>query len=70
MQTGRMHGGGGSRRCDRDHRGEKGRGEIGGVVSALSAGAYATTLLVMVDRVKGGGRAPLTPYQAGLNLPS
>ncbi len=27
-------------------------------VSALSAGAYTTTLLVMVNRVKGGGRAP------------
>jgi hypothetical protein len=30
------------------------------VVSALSAGAYTTTFLVMVDRVKGGGRAPPT----------
>ena len=27
-------------------------------VSALSAGAHTTTSLVMVDRVKGGGRAP------------
>ncbi len=27
-------------------------------VSALSAGAYTTTLLMMVDRVKRGGRAP------------
>jgi hypothetical protein len=27
-------------------------------ISALSAGAYTTTLYVMVDRVKGGGRAP------------
>jgi hypothetical protein len=29
-------------------------------VSALSAGSYTTTLLVVVDRVKGGGRA--TPH--------
>jgi hypothetical protein len=29
-----------------------------GSVSALSAGAYTTTLHVIVDRVKGGGRAP------------
>jgi hypothetical protein len=41
------------------HRGEKGRGAIGGVYLALSAGVYTTTLLVMVDRVKRGGRAPL-----------
>jgi hypothetical protein len=61
---------GGSRRCDRDHRGEKGRGEIGGVASALSAGAYATTLLVMVDRVKVRRRASPHHNQAGLNLPS
>ncbi len=27
-------------------------------VSALSAGAYTTTLYLMVDRVKRGGRAP------------
>jgi hypothetical protein len=27
-------------------------------VSALSSGAYTTTLLVMVDRLKGGRRAP------------
>jgi hypothetical protein len=33
----------------------RGREEIGESVSALSAGAYTTTLLVMVDRVKGGG---------------
>ncbi len=26
--------------------------------SALSAGVHTTTLIVMVDRVKGGGRAP------------
>jgi hypothetical protein len=32
-------------------------------VSALAAGAHITTLLVMVDRVKGGGRAP-PPHQA------
>jgi hypothetical protein len=36
----------------------KGRGETGGSVSALSAGAYTTTLFVMEDRVKDGGRAP------------
>ncbi len=29
-----------------------------GSVSAISAGAYTTTLFVMVDLVKGGGRAP------------
>ncbi len=51
-----------------DHRGEKSRGEIGGVyISALSAGAYTTTLLVMVDRVLEEGRVP--PPWAGLNLP-
>ncbi len=38
--------------------------------SAHSAGAHTTTLLVMVDRVKGGGRAPHHPRQAGLILPS
>jgi hypothetical protein len=38
----------------------RGRVEIGGNVSALSAGAYTTTLYVIIDRVKGGGRAPLT----------
>ena len=39
-----------------NHRGEKGRGEIGGVYLPLSAGAYTTTLLLMIDRMKGGGR--------------
>jgi hypothetical protein len=34
-------------------------------VSALSAGAYTTTLLVMVDRVKGEGRAPPTVTRLG-----
>ncbi len=29
-----------------------------GIVSALSAGAYTTMMLVMVVRVKGEGRAP------------
>ncbi len=38
---------------DSNHRGEKGRVEIGGV-PALSAGAY-TSILLMVNRVKGGG---------------
>jgi hypothetical protein len=33
----------------------RGRGEIGG--AALLAGAHTTTLLVMVDTVKGWGRA-------------
>ncbi len=37
-------------------------------VSALSAGEYTTTLLVMVDRVKGGG-VHFHPHQAGMNLP-
>ncbi len=36
-----------------------------GSVSALSAGAYATTLLAMVDTVKGGGRAPPTLTRLG-----
>ncbi len=47
-------GGGGAQSTHRD-RGDRGS------VSALRAGAYATTLLVMVDRVKGGGRAPPPP---------
>ncbi len=34
-------------------------------VSALSAGACTTTLLVMVDRVKGGGRARPTLTRLG-----
>ncbi len=40
----------------------RGRGEIRGRVSALSGGAYTTTLLVMVDRVKGEGIAPSPPH--------
>ncbi len=42
------------------HRGEKGRREIGSHVSALSVGAYTTSLVMvmMVDGVKGGRRAP------------
>jgi hypothetical protein len=40
-----------------------GRGEMGGGgVSALAAVAYTTTLLVMVDKVKVGGRAPDSFY--------
>ncbi len=39
-------------------------------VYALSAGAYTTTLLVMVDRVKGEERAVPRPHQTGQNLPS
>jgi hypothetical protein len=34
-------------------------------VSVLSGGEYTTTLLVMVDRVKGGGRAHLTLTREG-----
>ncbi len=52
------------------HRAEKSIGEIGGVYFALSAGEYTTTLLVMVDRMKGGGRATPHSHQAVLNLPS
>ncbi len=37
------------------NRREYGREEIGEEYLALSAGAYTTTLLVMVHRVKGGG---------------
>jgi hypothetical protein len=33
-------------------------------VSSLSSGAYTTTLLVMVDRVKRGGRAPPPPHSS------
>jgi hypothetical protein len=42
---------------------ERVRDEIGGVytVYALSAGAYTATLYVMVNIVKGGGRAPSLP---------
>ncbi len=36
-----------------------------GSVSALSAGAYTTTLYMMVDTVKGGGRAPSTLTRLG-----
>ncbi len=43
--------------CHRVHIGvEENQGEC--TVYVLSAGAYTTTMLVMVDRVKGGGRAP------------
>jgi hypothetical protein len=34
-------------------------------VSAHSAGAYTATLLVMVNVVKGGGRAPSTVTSLG-----
>ncbi len=43
----------------------RGRGGIGGSFSALSAGANTTTLLVMVDRVKGSGCAPPTLTRLG-----
>jgi hypothetical protein len=39
-------------------------------LAAHSAGAYTATLLVMVNVVKGGGRAPPHPQQPGLILPS
>jgi hypothetical protein len=48
----------------------RGRVEIGGSVSALSAGMYTITLYMMVGTVKGGGRAPPLPHQAGLIFPS
>jgi hypothetical protein len=43
----------------------KDRGETGGSVSALSAGAYSITLFVMEDRVKDGGRAPTSITRLG-----
>jgi hypothetical protein len=44
------------------HRGEKDTGEIGGVyLTSHLERTYTTTLLVMVDGVKGGGRAPPAP---------
>ncbi len=43
----------------------RGRVEIGGSVSALSAGAYITNLYVMVDIVKWGERAPPTLTRLG-----
>ena len=39
-------------------------------VSALSAGAYTTTLYLMVDRVKGGMGVQPSPHQPGLILSS
>ncbi len=49
----------------------QGRGETGGVyLPSLLERTYTTTLLLMIDRGKGGGRAPLPPHQAGLILPS
>jgi hypothetical protein len=35
------------------------------IVSALSAGVYTATLLVMVNVMKGGGRAPPTLTSLG-----
>jgi hypothetical protein len=43
----------------------RGRVEIGLSVSALSAGAYTTTLYVMVDTVKGDGTTPPTLTKLG-----
>ncbi len=40
------------------HRVHRGRYDIKGSVSVLSAGAYTATLDVMVNIVKGGGRVP------------
>jgi hypothetical protein len=37
----------------------------GGVYLPAGAGAYTTTLYVMVDRVKGGGCLPPHPHHAG-----
>jgi hypothetical protein len=54
------------------HRGNGGRGEIVKVyISALSAGGYyATTLLVMCRQTKKGRACTPHPHQAGLALPS
>ncbi len=38
-------------------------------MSAISSGAYTTTLYVMVDKVKEGGRAPPTLTSLGLFYP-
>jgi hypothetical protein len=55
-------GGGGAKH--RVHIGERSRGSV----TALSAGAYTTTLYVMVDIVKGGRREPLnTPHLTSLD---
>ncbi len=43
----------------KEHRGEKGRGETGGVYLPSQLERTPTTSLVMVDRVKGGG--PVIP---------
>ncbi len=43
----------------------RGRVEIRGSESALSAGAYSTNLHGMVDIVRGGGRAPPTLTSLG-----
>jgi hypothetical protein len=53
-----------------NHRVHRGRDEIGGCVSALSAGAYTATLYVMVKIVKGGGSVPPYPHQPGLIVTS
>jgi hypothetical protein len=48
----------------------KGRVETRGSVSALSAGAYTTTLYILVDIVKGGCACISYPHQLGLICPS
>jgi hypothetical protein len=45
----------------KEHRGQNGRGEIGGVYLPSQLERIPTTLLVTVDRVKGGGRLPPPP---------
>jgi hypothetical protein len=44
------------------HRARRGRNEVWGSVSALSAGAYTETLYVMVNIVNGVGAYPYPYY--------
>jgi hypothetical protein len=44
--------------CSQSQSTYRGRGEIGGVYLPSQLERTTATLLVMVDRVKGGGRAP------------
>jgi hypothetical protein len=49
----------------------RGRVEIGEVyLPSQLKRTYTTTLLVMVDRIEGGGRASPTSHQVGLIFPS
>ncbi len=43
----------------------RGRGEIGGSVSVLSAGVYTATLSVIINKVKKGRCAPHTLASQG-----